>query len=158
MGISQKTIDVIEENENKFSKELFGSTKKLISLALQYSPLSDINFLIRKGEEKVPGVLISTNDSSWVPIRNVVRIVGKIADSSPSEMGKVQKIEIHSMYAGCDYFKGSLSCTSETGNKTSGEYKWQWTSFPGNEKHYNKFTSFPQKWINLHENQEEITV
>lgn len=158
MGISQKTIDVINENSSKFTEELRTSTQKLINLANQYSPLSDINFLINKNNESMPGVVISTFDTSWVPIRNVIRIFGKIADSSPLEMGKVQEVEIHSMYAGCDYFKGTLSCTSEIGKQTSGEYKWQWTSFSGYDRNYNKFTLFPQNWVDLKENKSDIIV
>lgn len=148
MSLSQITIDIIKENESKFSEELQTSTQKLISLALQYSPLSDIKFLMTKGNEELPGIVISTVDTSWVPIRNVIRIVGKIADSSSLEMGRVQEIEIHSMFSGCDYFKGTLTITSETGKQNLGEYKWQWSSFPGYDKNYNKFTSFPQNWVN----------
>ncbi len=157
MGISQKTVDIINENRSKFTAEVQGSTQKLINLAQQNSPLSDINFLIKKNNEKIPGVIISAGDTSWVPIRNVIRIIGKIADSSLLEIGKVKEIEIQSMFAGCDYFKGTLSCTSDIGKQTSGEYKWQWTSFHGYDRNYNKFTLFPQNWVDLEENKNKIT-
>ncbi|MCE7735474.1 MAG: hypothetical protein GPJ54_11390 [Candidatus Heimdallarchaeota archaeon] len=149
MGISRKTIEIITENNSKFSDDLRGSIHDLIGLATEYSPLSDVTYLANRSNTELRGIKIEIDDNSWVPIRNVIRIIGKIADEVSNESSQVTEIQINSMYAGCDYFEGHLSYTVESKGMNSGNYKWQWTAFPGYDRNYNKFKLFPNDWAKI---------
>lgn len=158
MGISRETIEVIRENANHFSDELRESADLLIDLANTYSPLSDVHFLTDKGKVDLKGIRIEIDRNSWVPIRNVLRIIGKIADEAKVEVNQVTEIQINSMYAGCDYFEGHLSYTIESKGMNSGNYKWQWTAFPGYERNYDKFRLFPSSWNKIQNEKSKIKV
>ncbi len=125
MGISKKTIEIITENESKFSDELRDSVHDLIDLATEYSPLSDVTYLINRSNTELKGIKIKIHGNSWMPIRNVIRIIGKIADRVRDESGQVIEIQINSMNTGCDYFEGHLSYIVESKDMNAGNYKWQ---------------------------------
>ena len=158
MGISTKTIEVIRENEGKFSDEVRESVNLLIDLANTYSPLSDVYFLTSKANVELKGIKIVIDGNSWIPIRNVLRIIGKIADEVSNEVNPVTEIQINSMYAGCDYFEGHLSYIVESKGMNSGNYKWQWTAFPGFERNFDKFKTFPSSWDKIETDPRQIKV
>ena len=38
-----------------------------------------------------------------------------------------------------------MSYTLKDSGIKAGKYKWQWTAFPGHDRHYNKFIDFPKE-------------
>ena len=77
MGISKKTIEIISENASKFIDEIRDTINTLIDLAINYSPLSDVNYLVSKSNTVLKGIKIKTESNSWVPIRNLIRIIDR---------------------------------------------------------------------------------
>ncbi|MHA2101563.1 MAG: hypothetical protein ACW99A_23160 [Candidatus Kariarchaeaceae archaeon] len=155
MGISKTTTDVLSENTNLFSEPIRESINTIIEIAAEYSPISDLNYLVKKVNRKICGIEIEGVENSWVPIRNVIRIIAKIGEMTKLEDGEITEIQINSMSIGCDYFEGHLTYTT-TNKMNMGKYKWQWTAFPGFERNYNKFTSFPNNWIDIPMKKESV--
>ena len=123
VGISKKTIEAITENISRFSDELQESINLLIDLATEFSPLSDVTYLLSRSNHELKGIKIQADGSSWVPVRNVIRIIGKIADEVSDESNQVIEIQINSMYAGCDYFEGHLSYIVKSKGMNAGNYR-----------------------------------
>lgn len=144
MGIHKLTLQAVQKNKNKFVKQLFNEIEATIALAVEYSPLSDFSFLINKAGENINLISTVEDRSSWMPIRNVIRILAKIATLDILDTTKINEVKIEKMYCGCDYFEGDISLTLENGEKIVGAYRWQWTAFQGRDRHFNKFTIFPE--------------
>ncbi len=132
---------ILQENQFKFSDGVNGSIKTLIDLIDKSSGLSDINYLLHNSGTNLPYIKLPEKERSWIPVRNVARILGFI--SSLEIDGEIDEISIESMSCGCDYFEGILSFTSN-GEEIRGPYKWQWTAFPHGERSFAQFTVFPR--------------
>jgi len=140
MGLHPDTIQILDVHQAKFSEELNQSIGKILTLIRETSPMSDTNFLLHKFDYQVPGIIVPQQNVSWLPIRNLARILGYIASLEFTTM--ITAVEIKSMSCGCDYFDGELQIATSAGT-TGGYYKWQWTAFPGGERSYKQFTDFP---------------
>lgn len=139
MGIHESTLKTIEENSNNFTDEFKKNVDTIISLALDNSPLSDINFLLDKTGRSIPNICIP-NRKYWLPIRNVIRIIAKLSQHTSA---KIDKIELISMDCNCDSFTGMIKINLTDGKQITGNYSWKWTLFPGVVKNYDKFIEFP---------------
>lgn len=139
--VNDLTIEKIKSNRNKFAPELFKTLETLIDFSTNYSPMSDLLFISSKLDVTLNGLIYPSKERSWVPVRNVLRLTAKMVDQElPNEI--ITEIHIEDMLCGCDYFKGYATFFTDKGILRGGNFKWQWTAFPGYDKHYNKFIEF----------------
>jgi hypothetical protein len=104
--------------------------------------MSDINYIYYSNKiNKLPGLKLSRTNASWMPIRNVMRIIAHISQLDVGD--EITEIFIESMKCGCDYFEGEIGLTTADEQSIAGPYRWQWSAFPGRETSYDKFTDFP---------------
>lgn len=142
MVLHPQTMEALSKNKVKYSETIQNSISKLIDLIIEYSPMSDVNYILYKTGIKLPGLGLRNGDSgSWMPIRNVGRLLAKV--STQDYISPITFVEIETMECGCDYFQGKLVVSLEDGSQYQGKYRWQWTAFSGNERSFDKFTTFP---------------
>lgn len=143
MFLHSKTLHSLKEPIENFNPTLQSSVEQLIDLLNKSSPMSDINYVFYKsGIKKLAGLKLPQGETSWMPIRNVIRIIANIASVDCN--GNISTIDIRSMKSGCDYFEGEISLEIDGKRMVSGPYRWQWTAFPGYERSFDKFTIFPK--------------
>ena len=141
MVLHSETISSLDNNMGKFSNDIQKSIKDIIQMIKNYSPISDINFVKYKAEKDLKGIKLPQENNSWVPIRNVARIIANIAKQNYE--GIISRIYVESMNCGCDYFEGTLKLNIGENAQIYGTYKWKWTEFQGRDLSFNKFTDFP---------------
>ena len=143
MYLHPDTISALNNNKSKFNSDIQNSIHQIITMIKEFSPMSDINYIMYKTEKKLKGIKLPDDNGSWVPIRNIARIIAKIGDLEFG--GIIDRIYIESMNCGCDYFQGDIKLNLQNDELIYGKYKWQWTAFPSNDRSFNKFTEFPMK-------------
>lgn len=140
MTLDIETISTILNNLKIFSSDCSLSIKKILEYNEIYSPLSDLSFILKKIGDTLSGFTLPLS-KSWLPIRNIARIIAKIASIDHPVL--IEKVNIKSMKCGCDSFEGSLRIDYANGTYLEGEYKWQWTAFKDTKRSYDNFTIFP---------------
>ena len=144
--VNDLTIEKIRSNQGKFTPELFKTLETLIDFSTNYSPMSDLLFISSKLDVTFNGLIYPSKKNSWVPVRNTLRLIARMVDQELSDE-IITEIRIEDMLCGCDYFKGYATYLTNKGILRGGNYKWQWTAFPGYDKHYNKFIEFDNSII-----------
>lgn len=130
---------------NKLSKSLpktgVADICSLQGLMEKYSPLSDFRKILHEENISLHHIKIVAQTNSRFPMRNIVRLLAKIATLQTAE---ISMITFSSMDIGCDFFGGSFFIDYCNEESEQIEFKWQWTAFHGLID-FDKFVTFDRK-------------
>ena len=128
MYYSQETEEMVKkiDREHLFSATVSEDVHQILRLRNKFSPLSDIRSILKREGLHLNRIIFSNNSSERFPLRNIVRLICKIANLEFAQY--IQSIYFKEMRLGCDYFKGSLVIDTEEKERMI-EFEWCWTDF-----------------------------